>query len=188
MYSFACLVAAVAHVRGDEASVNPSQSHASPAKDASIAVSTVQEAVVPQKAVALALHELDMAAIMGGPLFRPEVDQLISAVSALHEGIETADMPPAKRQRRSSDEGTGDGPGSRQHVSGSAQVSLADEHRSSSVAAGVHPSEFASAAYAGSRNIEMQQALKPFAPQLPPGSLQSNCKLVPSEELPSLER
>ena len=50
------------------------------------------------------MHELDMAAIMGGPMFRSEVDQLIDALQALHEkhaeAAAAADPPAAKRHKR----------------------------------------------------------------------------------------
>lgn len=114
-----------------------------------------------QQDVVLALHQLDMAAMMGGSLFRPEVDQLTSLAQLLHQdSITTGDVPPNKRQKVNNIQDSGI------HVSMFVQPQHAEQQ--------AHP---------GAEVLEPDVSLL-----LPPGSLQSHSTAVPHEDMPSLER
>ena len=137
-----------------------------------------------QQAIAAALHELDMAAIMGGPLFRLEVNQLISLAQTWHEQLmdAAADQPSAKRPR-TCDHGP--------QACGISQTSqahtlAASTHRLSSFSP-VRVTSF-TAISTGIEGISAQIDSTSASHLLPPGSLGSDSSRIPTHHLPSLER
>ena len=151
-----------------------------------------KDATANQQAIAAALHELDLAAIMGGPLFRCEVDQLISVAQTLHqEHMDTnTNLLPFKRRRAVTDDGSF-------HAASNSEpcTYLSDalhdpdasgsSPRHVSVTSFVQRDEgFKDAAAISPRQLESASA----AHLLPPGSLQPHATQVPADHLPSLER
>lgn len=193
LYSFACLVAARRHL--DVLSQGrPTQSVAR-----EVTGSTAKrpnpcntDAAASQQAIAAALHELDMAAIMGGPLFRCEVDQLVTLAQTLHQTRVdmVANLPPAKRAKA---------------VNGGDATSVASSseshaHKPDAVqgpdASGCLPRPVCVTSFVpdvgefkGAPCASPQQQQSVCSSQLlPPGSLQPQATHVPADHLPSLER
>ena len=181
MYSFACIVAAFVHLQQLDSSWSETDRQSTPGMSTAVkACDMASSSDNLQKAINAAMHELDLAAIMGGPLFRPEVDQLIAAVQILHQQFLDAepDMPPVKRQRRNDEaECTNSQPQSSTqatHLPGMMVVS-----------------KFVPSAEHMSRDTETQVQQPTDATarhMLPPGSLQHGSQQAPAEQLPSLER
>ena len=148
-----------------------------------------QDARTDQQSLAAALHELDMAAIMGGPLFRPEVDQLIEDVQQLHQQHEDRlDTPPAKRLKSCS-EG--------QHCGASSAKQAQACKQEVQGRRGAHdpvPSSIAASGsgldvkHAGMSLHQQQTHSMHELHQLPPGSLQPDSVSIGAEHMPSLER
>lgn len=150
------------------------------------------DAAASQQAIAAALHELDMAAIMGGPLFRYEVDQLITLAQTLHQtqADMITDLPSAKRTKavRNGD------------ATNVASSSESHDHKPDAVpgpdASGVLPRPVCVTSFVqdiggfqGAACASPQQQQSVSASQLlPPGSLQPQATHVPADHLPSLER
>lgn len=186
LYSFACFIAACVHLQ--QLDPNWHKASAPNAREGHPVPETTPpqepESCSPEEAIGAALHELDMAAIMGGPLFRPEVDQLISAVQSLHQQHLAAapgqGMPPAKRQRRSDESACPD------RSQSSANQQTADQAAPKvSVSKFVHDAEHPDS---GAGPQVQQTADASVSHLLPPGSLAADCHMVPTEPRPSLER
>ena len=187
MYSFACIVAAHVHLQLSSQGT-PSLPAAQGAR-----ATTKKRMSISQQAAASALLELDMAAIMGGPLFRPEVDQLIAVAQNLHQLLisQLADLPPAKRQRITdpAEDSLGCSPANQPQIckpqSCNHKIFAGDEcaaGRDCSCAtsnvghidgAGMSPDKTNSSSYLHA---------------LPPGSLQHGNTRIPTDHLPPLER
>ena len=188
LYSFACLSAAMTHLRQiqavDTTLLNDKSAFDCAAGDSAAgSEASAHPSHLPQAALASAMHELDMAAIMGGNLFRPEVDRLIAVVQGLYQQCmhSAADTVTAKRKKRCKHD---DVPQISKH---SAQGSSA--HESSSLPSKqINMSEFSNLKADGTPELRIQQSTVKSACQLPPRSFQVNCSRVTSEELPSLER
>lgn len=138
-----------------------------------------------QESIALALHELDMAAMMGGPLFRPEVDQLISAAHTMHQ-LRTSHsrLLPSKRQRTSHVQAQQVDDDSRDDTIGQGQQAEA----ASAAGAHVKVSKFVQS-QASSRSVHLHPQEKAVSEVvLPPDSLCDACKAIPEAHCPSLER
>lgn len=150
------------------------------------------DAASSQQAIAAALHELDMAAIMGGPLFRREVDQLITVAQTLHQKHMdvNSNSPSVKRQKAMSDDDT------------TKAASTSEPHRykpdalqlpdaTGSLPRPVCVTSFVQddGEFKGAASALLQQRERASASQLlPPGSLQPQATQVPADHLPSLER
>lgn len=194
LFSFSCLVGALVHLQVLDPSLRKASAHNASGHSSAIgAVSGNKPSLdSPQQAVAAALHELDMAAIMGGPLFRPEVDCLISAAQSLHQQHldKAAPQPPAKRLRHADGADEQDGHESgckRQAPSQTGHIGLGKPEQ---VPHQVEVTRFVQDDGASSR---VQPEVQPIPEAsvmhlLPPGSLLPGCVPVPSEQLPSLER
>ena len=194
MYSFASLVAALFQLQQLDQDCHDTVTHSTDARSPAKRAACHQPATPtkPLVAIGAALHELDMAAIMGGSMFRPEVDGLISAVQSLHQQYLDTELPSLKRQRHCSGRHSNEhvqphtsqrqpclqaGPKGQttEYSAGRGQVTTfmqADGLPTN--AAAVPQGHHSTSAIAGSL--------------LPPGSLLPQSTRVPSEHLPSLER
>ena len=123
-----------------------------------------------------------MAAIMGGPLFRREVDQLITVAQTLHQkhlDVNT-DLPSVKRQKAMSAGDT-----TKAYKPDVLQLPYGPLPRPVSVTSYVQDD----GGCKGAASASPQQQERAFASQLlPPGSLQPQATQVPADHLPSLER
>ncbi|KAL3161338.1 hypothetical protein ABBQ32_010236 [Trebouxia sp. C0010 RCD-2024] len=133
-----------------------------------------------------------MAAIMGGPLFRRELDQLISAVQTLHEKhVDTSSrLLPAKRQRAVT-EGDATNTASNSEPCTDPVDVLHDPDGSDSSLRPVCVTSFVQneGQCLDSVSVMPQQLESASASHLlPPGSLQPHATQVPADHLPSLER
>ena len=140
-----------------------------------------------QQAVAAALHELDMAALMGGPLFRPEVDQLISLAQMLHQQLLDVvdDLQSAKRHRTCNHRPQASCVSQTSHPQAHASEASPDKVSSCSP---VRVTSF-TASDTGFEGVSAQQTDSTSALHLlPPGSLGSDSTRIPTHHLPSLER
>ena len=181
LYSFACLVAALHHLQLQL--VSPDKAPQLDATGASIhkergSYSTAGSAP-SEIAVAAALHELDMAAIMGGPLFRPDIDQLISVAQALYQQHidASADTQSVKRQKTS----TG-------YLSSASQLQASVPQPAFSKNRGTNYTAAGADVQKQADTVEQQADSALASPLLPPGSLQPGSTLVATDCLPSLER
>lgn len=194
LFSFACLVGALVHLQVLDPSLHKASAHnASGHSSATGAVSGNKPSRdSPQQAVAAALHELDMAAIMGGPLFRPEVDCLISAAQSLHQQHldQAASQPPAKRLRHADGADEQEGCQSCCKRRAPSQTSDFEPRKPEQLPQQVEVTRFVQDDGASSRvQPEVQQIPGASVMHLlPPRSLLPGCMPVPSEQLPSLER
>lgn len=140
------------------------------------------------EAIAFALHELDMAALMGGPLFRPEVEQLTQISQELHQQSSLpSQVLPNKRRKvnhHTSDHNSNPGSHAEAHTS-------SPQHASNALC-----TDSKGPVYAQQGSLQDQSCvqvqhllLDADAKQLlPPDSLQGHSSAVPTEDMPSLER
>jgi len=114
LFSYACLVAALVHLQQLDPSLHKASAliMSEGGTGTEAASSNNPKADSPQKAVATAMHELDMAAIMGGPLFRAEIDSLICAVQSLHQQRLDTSVARTSVKRRFDDISSSDRPDS----------------------------------------------------------------------------
>lgn len=140
------------------------------------------------EAIAFALHELDMAAMMGGPLFRPEVEQLTQLSQELHQ---QSSMPsqvlPNKRRKvnhNPSDDNSNSASQAEAHTSSPQHTSDAP-CTGSKGAAHAQQGSLQDQPYAQDQHPLLDTAAKQL---LPLHSLQGHSLAMPTEDMPSLER
>lgn len=193
VYTFTCLVAATHHLQLlRQGRLTDSAARETVGATVKRSRSENTGATASQQAIAAALHELDMAAIMGGPLFRRELDQLISAVQTLHEKhVDTSSrLLPAKRQRAVT-EGDATNTASNSEPCTDPVDVLHDPDGSDSSLRPVCVTSFVQneGQCLDSVSVMPQQLESASASHLlPPGSLQPHATQVPADHLPSLER
>lgn len=191
LFSYACLVAALVHLQQLDPSLHEASALSMSEGGTEALSSNKPKADSPQKAVATAMHELDMAAIMGGPLFRTEIDKLICAVQSLHrQHLDTSVAhTPVKRQRRFDDISSSDRPDSCcKQRKASMHRSQTKQQTSDKSPGKVRVARFAHHGDGGNAAQQQVQQLTEAPALLPPGSLLPHCARVPSEQLPSMER
>ena len=194
VYSFACLAAASHHLE----LLNKGRPTQSAVREATGSTgkrpnpSNADAASSGQQAIAAALHELDMAAIMGGPLFRHEVDQLIAVAQTLHQKHMdvNANSPSVKRQKAMSDDDTTKAASASElYTYKPDMLQLPDATGSLPRPACVTSFVLDDGELRGAASASLQQQERASISQLlPPGSLQPQATQVPADHLPSLER
>lgn len=191
LFSYACLVAALLHLQQLDPSLHQATALVTPKGGIGIEAASSNKPKVdsPQKAVAAAMHELDMAAIMGGPLFRAEIDSLICAVQSLHRHHLDTHVKHTLVKRRYDDVSSSYTPDSCcKQRKAFVHRSQTKQLTSDNLPGKVRVARFAH--HGDSGNAAQQQVQQPTeAPALlPPGSLLPHSARVPSEQLPSMER
>ena len=191
LFSYACLVAALVHLQ----QLDPSLQEASAlimsdgGTGTEAASSNKPKADSPQKAVGTAMHELDMAAIMGGPLFRAEIDSLICAVQSLHRQHLDTFVTHTPVKRCFDDISSSDRPDSCcKQRKASVHRSQTRQQTSVNLPGKVSVARFAHHGDSGNAAQQQVQQVTEAPALLPPGSLLPHCARVPSEQLPSMER
>lgn len=191
LYSFACLAAASHHlellIQG-----RPTQLAVRAATGSKRPDPSTSDTASSQQAVAAALRELDMAAIMGGPLFRHEVIQLITVAQTLHQKQMDANsnLPSVKRQRAMCDgDTTNAASNSEPHTYKPGALHGPDATGSLPRPVPVTSFVQGEGGFMGAAIASPQHQERASASQLlPPGSLQPQATQVPADHLPSLER
>ena len=191
LFSYACLVAALLHLQQLDPSLHQATALVTPKGGIGTEAASSNKPKVdsPQKAVAAAMHELDMAAIMGGPLFRAEIDSLICAVQSLHRQHLDTHVKHTLVKRRYDDVSSSYIPDSCcKQRKAFVHRSQTKQLTSDNLPGKVRVARFAH--HGDSGNAAQQQVQQPTeAPALlPPGSLLPHFARVPSEQLPSMER
>ena len=125
---------------------------------------------------------------MGGPLFRPEIDQLTTLAQMQHQKLTTPSwFPPNKRQKVRETQDTG-------CIADSQAQACVTSHRDqagpSPAGSQVHVSKFVQPQQARQQaQPKAQMVMEPEASALlPSGSLQKQSTAIPVEDTPSLER
>ncbi len=191
LFSYACLVAALVHLQQLDPSLHEASAFimSEGGTGTEAAASNKPKGDSPQKAVATAMHELDMAAIMGGPLFRAEIDSLICAVQSLHQQRLDTFVARTPAKRRFDDISSSDRPDSCcKQRKASEHKSLTEQQTSDNLPDKVSVARFAHHGDSGNAAQQQVQQVTEAPALLPPGSLLPHCARVPSEQLPSMER
>ncbi|DBA89903.1 TPA: hypothetical protein ACH3X2_004395 [Trebouxia sp. C0005] len=191
LFSYACLVAALVHLQQLDPSLHEAQAliMSEGGIGTEAASSSKPKGDSPQKAVATAMHELDMAAIMGGPLFRTEIDSLIYAVQSLHQQRLDTFVAHTPVKRRFDVISSSDRPDSCcKQRKAPVHRSQTKQQTSDKLPGKVSVARFAHYVDSGNAARQQVQQLTEDPALLPPGSLLPHCTRVPSEQLPSMER
>lgn len=190
LYSFTCTVAALSALQKPGSIAVNAQKPSNCSQHSGNASSRTVGGISAdtQEASTFALHELDMAAMMGGPLFRSEVDQLTSLTQELHQQTAfPSQMPSNKRQKVNHHLNNTGCPGNQGHANTDCPECPGDVPRKGNM---VHVTSFVQPQQARSQTqLGAEMLLDTEATALlPPGSLQGQSSVVPSEDIPSLER
>lgn len=191
LFSYACLVAALMHLQQLDPSSHEAcaliMSEGGSGTEAASCNKPIADSL--HKAVATAMHELDMAAIMGGPLFTAEIDSLIRAVQSLHQQSLDPFVAHTPVKRRFDDISSSDRPDSCcKQRKASVHRSQTEQQTTDNLPGKVRVARFAHHGDNGDAAQQQVQQLAEASALLPPGSLLPHCARVPSEQLPSMER
>ncbi|DBA79824.1 TPA: hypothetical protein ACH3X1_008484 [Trebouxia sp. C0004] len=191
LFSYACLMAALVHLQQLDPSLHDVNALivSDGGTGTEAASSQKHKADSLQEAVATAMHELDMAAIMGGPLFRAEIDRLICAVQSLHRQHLDTFVTHTPVKRRFDDISSSDVPDSCcKQRKASVHRSQTMQQTSDNLPGKVRVARISHHGDSGDAAQRQVQQLTGAPALLPPGSLLPHCARVPSEQLPSMER